>query len=114
MKEVESLQQLFGAKIFDFPKPHLTLIKKALKIATIYPDGLVLDFFAGSSPTAHAVLNFNKEDGGNFENLFWFNFPEPCEENSEAKFQKRVQNDCRYREGTDTAGHSQNRGGTKK
>lgn len=48
---------------FDTPKP-TTLIKKILKIAT-NPGDIILDSFAGSGTTAQAVLELNKEDGGN-------------------------------------------------
>ena len=48
---------------FQNPKPH-TLIQHILRIAT-GPDDIVLDSFAGSGTTAHAVLALNKEDGGN-------------------------------------------------
>ena len=49
--------------VFDHPKP-VGLISKSLKIAT-RDDDLVLDFFAGSGTTAHAVLDLNQQDGGN-------------------------------------------------
>ncbi len=48
---------------FSNPKPH-TLIKHILQIGTD-PTSIVLDSFAGSGTTAHAVLALNKEDGGN-------------------------------------------------
>ena len=48
---------------FDTPKP-ISLIKRIIQIATNDND-LILDSFAGSSTTAHAVLDLNKEDGGN-------------------------------------------------
>ena len=48
---------------FDTPKPQ-RLIEKILKIGS-NKDDIVLDSFAGSGTTAHAVLNLNKEDGGN-------------------------------------------------
>ena len=48
---------------FSNPKPH-TLIKHILQIGTD-PNCIVLDSFAGSGTTAHAVLALNKEDGGN-------------------------------------------------
>jgi adenine-specific DNA-methyltransferase len=51
------------AEVFQFPKP-LELIKRVLLLAT-NKDSLVLDSFAGSGTTAHAVLNLNKQDGGN-------------------------------------------------
>ena len=53
----------FGREDFDTPKP-TTLIGQLLRIAT-GPDDIVLDSFAGSGTTAHAVLALNKEDGGN-------------------------------------------------
>ena len=48
---------------FSNPKPH-TLIKRILQIGTD-PDSIILDSFAGSGTTAHAVLALNKEDNGN-------------------------------------------------
>lgn len=48
---------------FDTPKP-VQLIERVLRVSTTAGD-LVLDSFAGSGTTAHAVLNLNKEDGGN-------------------------------------------------
>ncbi|HPI63230.1 MAG TPA: site-specific DNA-methyltransferase, partial [Alphaproteobacteria bacterium] len=50
-------------KIFDTPKPSI-LIKRILEIAT-NKNSIILDSFAGSGTTAHAVLDLNKEDGGN-------------------------------------------------
>lgn len=50
-------------RVFDTPKP-TTLIDRILQIATD-KDSIILDSFAGSGTTAHAVLNLNKEDGGN-------------------------------------------------
>ena len=47
---------------FDTPKP-VTLIEFILKIASD-PDSIILDSFAGSGTTAHAVLNLNNADGG--------------------------------------------------
>lgn len=55
--------KLIGKEIFDNPKP-IDLISRCLKIATNHKD-MVLDFFAGSGTTAHAVLKQNAEDGGN-------------------------------------------------
>ncbi|MDQ1341273.1 MAG: adenine-specific DNA-methyltransferase, partial [Campylobacterota bacterium] len=60
-KEVAAL---FNSKTpFDTPKPS-TLIVQMLKIAT-KSDDLILDFFAGSGTTAHAVMDLNAKDGGN-------------------------------------------------
>lgn len=49
--------------IFDNPKP-TDLLKHILKISS-KPNSLILDFFAWSWTTWHAVLKLNKEDGGN-------------------------------------------------
>lgn len=57
------LKSIFGNKIFDTPKP-LELVERIVKIAT-EPSSIILDSFAGSGTTAHAVLNLNKSDGGN-------------------------------------------------
>ena len=51
-----------GKATFDTPKPH-RLIEFVLKVAGTQ-DALILDSFAGSGTTAHAVLNMNKADGG--------------------------------------------------
>ena len=49
--------------MFQFPKP-VYLIKKVIQLVTNEND-IILDSFAGSGTTAHAVLELNKEDGGN-------------------------------------------------
>ncbi len=57
------LTSIFGNKAFNFPKPHV-LIQLLIQLASKKND-LILDSFAGSGTTAHAVLNLNKQDGGN-------------------------------------------------
>lgn len=57
------LKEIFGNKEFANPKP-LNLIKDILFLST-NKDSIILDSFAGSGTTAHAVLDLNKEDGGN-------------------------------------------------
>jgi len=57
------LKKIFGDKRFDYPKS-LYLVMDILKI-TSKDDSVILDFFAGSGTTGHAVLELNKEDGGN-------------------------------------------------
>ena len=52
-----------GIEGFDTPKPS-RLIERILQIASD-ADSIILDSFAGSGTTAHAVLNMNKTDGGN-------------------------------------------------
>jgi adenine-specific DNA-methyltransferase len=77
------IKELFdGIDIFDFPKP-VYLIKKVLGM--FYKQNLtVLDFFAGSCTTAHAVLNLNREDGGN-RRFIMVQLPESTPENSIAR-----------------------------
>ncbi|GEJ47605.1 site-specific DNA-methyltransferase [Chryseobacterium sp. ON_d1] len=57
------LNEIFGSKIFNYPKP-LSLIEEVIRAVSNKND-IVLDSFAGSGTTAHAVLNINKEDDGN-------------------------------------------------
>ncbi len=75
------IEALFGLRIFDFPKPS-SLLKELIIQGTDDGD-IVLDFFSGSAPTAHAVLELNKEDGG-ARRFILVQMPEPCDENSEA------------------------------
>ncbi len=57
------LRQIFGsADLFSTPKP-IELIQRLLGVLNT-EDGIVLDFFAGSGTTAHAVLDQNRNDGG--------------------------------------------------
>lgn len=67
---------------FDFAKP-VDLIAYLVKVAGIKANDIVLDFFAGSATTAHAVIDLNKEDGGN-RKFMCVQLPEPCDEKSEA------------------------------
>ncbi len=63
-KEVE---ELFGKKVFDFPKPS-KLIRHFFSFIIneeAEKDGIYMDFFAGSAPAAQAVMDLNFEDGGN-------------------------------------------------
>lgn len=58
------LKSLMGETTFDTPKP-LELIDRMLRMITFSDDNCyVLDFFSGSSTTAHAVMNYNAETGG--------------------------------------------------
>jgi len=59
------LSSMLGTKTFSYPKP-LSLAQSLIEQAT-RPGDLVLDFFAGSGTTAHAVLNLNAEDAGAVE-----------------------------------------------
>ena len=57
------LKDIMGCNCFKNPKP-FNLIKYLIK-SILKKDVIVLDFFAGSGTTGHAVLELNKEDGGN-------------------------------------------------
>lgn len=57
------LKDIFGENIFSYPKPS-TLIKEIVSLCTKDND-IVLDSFAGSGTTGHAVLDLNREDDGN-------------------------------------------------
>ena len=59
----QELASLLQKKLFDYPKP-VRLIERIVQLAT-NSDSIILDSFAGSGTTAHAVLNANKADGGN-------------------------------------------------
>ncbi|WP_421977584.1 site-specific DNA-methyltransferase [Roseivirga seohaensis] len=52
-----------GIAVLETPKPY-QLIERILQIAA-EEDSIILDSFAGSGTTAHAVMNLNKQDGGN-------------------------------------------------
>lgn len=77
----KELEKLMGNKVFDFPKPY-TLIEKALKIGAAENE-IILDFFAGSATTAHAVMQLNAEDQGK-RKFIMVQLPEECDEKSEA------------------------------
>jgi adenine-specific DNA-methyltransferase len=67
--------------VFETPKP-VRLLKRILHLST-EPNSIVLDFFAGSATTAHAVMQLNAEDGGN-RKFIMVQLPEICDEKSSA------------------------------
>lgn len=72
----------FGSKIFEYAKP-VGLIEKLLLISNATDKDIILDFFSGSSSTAHAVMQLNAED--NFTRKFiMVQLPEKAAEDSEA------------------------------
>lgn len=59
------LKNLFnGDLLFENPKL-ISLVKALIQLGSIKENSIVLDFFAGSGTTGHAVLDLNKSDGGN-------------------------------------------------
>ena len=75
------LKDLQMGGVFNNPKP-TRLLKRALVLAS-NPNDIILDFFAGSATTAHAVMQLNAEDGGN-RKFIMVQLPELCNEQSEA------------------------------
>lgn len=67
--------------IFDFPKSS-NMIKYFIKLLS-GKDSIILDFFAGSCTTGHAVMELNKEDGGN-RKYICIQMPEKTDKKSEA------------------------------
>ena len=55
---------LGGREIFSYPKS-IYLVEDCLRASSCAQDSTVIDFFAGSGTTGHAVINLNREDGGN-------------------------------------------------
>ena len=78
------LKGLMGKASFDTPKP-LELIDRMLRMLTFDDDNcIILDFFAGSSTTAHAVMNYNAETSGN-RKFIMIQLDEKTAEKSEAR-----------------------------
>ena len=59
----KEIEKIFGYKAFDYSKPSV-LIKKIMELASD-KNSVILDSYAGSGTTMHAVMELNKEDGGN-------------------------------------------------
>ena len=78
------LKSLFGGiAVMDYPKPSKLLLYLARAVTYTNRNATVLDFFAGSGTTAHAVMQLNAEDGGH-RKFIMVQLPEECSEKSEA------------------------------
>ena len=77
----KAVKELFNAPVMDFPKSPF-LIKRLINIGA-RRDSIVLDFFAGSATTAHAVMMANADDGGK-RRFIMVQLAERCDPNSEA------------------------------
>lgn len=75
------VEKLFNQRYFDFPKP-VSLLSNIVMLGAD-KDSFILDFFSGSSTTAHAVMKLNAEDGGN-RKFIMVQLPEKTDEKSEA------------------------------
>ena len=80
-QEVKSLFN--GLGVFDGPKP-VRLLRHLMQVANIKKDSVVLDFFSGSSTTAHALMQLNAEDGGKRKYIM-VQLPEETPKDSEAR-----------------------------
>lgn len=80
----KQMESIFGKKkIFDYSKPY-PLIKKLIKhVSKGKEDEIVMDFFAGSGTTGHAVLSANSDDGGQ-RKFILVQLPETIDIKSEA------------------------------
>ena len=84
----KEMEELLGRGVFDFPKP-TELIKYflSLRINEIEDNEYtVLDFFSGSSTTAHAVMRQNAEDNGK-RKFIMVQVPQLCDDGTVAKKQ---------------------------
>jgi adenine-specific DNA-methyltransferase len=78
----DEVKSLFGEKVMSFPKP-VQLLKFLSGLVCHSSSDISLDFFAGSSTTAHAVMSLNAEDNGK-RKFIMVQLPEACDEKSEA------------------------------
>lgn len=77
----KGVADLLGKGIFEYTKPISLMLMFSL--LSTRNDDIILDFFAGSATTAHAVMQLNAEDGGNRKHIM-VQLPEPTDEKSEA------------------------------
>ena len=86
------LKKLMGETTFDTPKP-VELIDRMLRMITFDdPEAIVLDFFAGSSTTAQAVMEYNAENNGK-RKFILVQLPESVSEKTEA-YENGYRNIC--------------------
>lgn len=78
----QEVTELFGTKVFGFPKP-VGLVKYLLNFSAC-GEGICLDFFSGSATTAHAIMQQNVENGSSNKYIM-VQLPEPTKVNSTAR-----------------------------
>lgn len=78
----KEISKLFGKKVFSFPKP-VDLLKYLIYIGSD-EDSIIMDFFAGSSTTAHAVMELNSENPNNKRKFIMVQIPQKTEKRSVA------------------------------
>lgn len=77
-----TINSLFWKKVFDYPKP-ISLVQYLCRLLPVSSDDIILDFFAWSWTTAHAVIDLNKQDWGN-RKWICVQLPEVVDEKQEA------------------------------
>jgi adenine-specific DNA-methyltransferase len=77
----EEVRRLFGAQVFDFPKPSELMRRLVEQLSA--DDDIVLDFFAGSGSLAHGVMLQNQKDEGR-RRWIMIQLPEACDDGTEA------------------------------
>ena len=77
------IKNMFSKSVFDYSKSPELLIR-FLRMANLKNEDVCLDFFSGSSTTAHAVMQLNAEDGGK-RKFIMVQLPEETPEDSEAR-----------------------------
>ncbi len=78
----QEVSKILEGGFFSGPKP-IRLLKRLLILSNLQNDDIVLDFFSGSASTAHAVMQFNVENGTNRQ-FIMVQLPEKTDEKSEA------------------------------
>lgn len=96
---VKFVRKLMGAKVFDNPKDHFELARLFEYVTSSDQDTIIMDFFAGSGSSAHAVMQLNQSDSGR-RRFILVQLPEPLD--IEVKAQKAAAKYC------DTIGKSRN------
>lgn len=92
----KEITNIFGEKKFAFPKPS-SLIQYLISIATLTDkNSIILDAYAGSGTTAHAVINLNQQDGGS-RRFILIEIKDYCETIT-AERVKRIGGDYKYYE----------------
>ena len=80
----DEIHELLGAQsLMSFPKPSKLISKLALSATRSDKEAIILDFFAGSATTAHAVMNLNKGDSGERKYIM-VQLPESTDKDTEA------------------------------
>ncbi|MEI6125723.1 MAG: site-specific DNA-methyltransferase, partial [Pseudomonadota bacterium] len=75
------MQETMGGNVFEYSKPVSLL--KTLILQICDENAIIMDFFAGSCVTAHAILEESQESNNHIK-FIMVQLPEPCDENSEA------------------------------